>query len=197
MNKDLLKYIFKHMPTLECENIILRPMRVSDAEDMYDYAKRPDLTRYLLWSPHPSVAYSKEFLKFVVKRYRAGDFFDWGVEEKSSGRMIGTCGFTSIDLENGVGEIGYVINPDFSGRGYATEAARAVIEYGFGELSLHRIQCRFMKGNDASLRVAEKLGMTFEGYIRDLMYVKGAHKTIGYCSLMHDEFNYKAKENIN
>lgn len=197
MKRERISSIFVKMPTLETERLILRPMLVSDADDMYDYAHREEVTRYLLWSPHASKKNTVDFLRYIRTRYGLGDFYDWAVVEKESGRMIGTCGFTSIDLENGVGEIGYVINPDFSGRGYATEAARAVIEYGFGELSLHRIQCRFMKGNDASLRVAEKLGMTFEGYIRDLMFVKGAHKTIGYCSLMHDEFNYKAKENIN
>ena len=70
MNGELLIYKFKHMPTLSTERLILRPMRVTDASDMYDYAKRPELTKYLLWSPHPSAEYSKEFLKFVVKAPR-------------------------------------------------------------------------------------------------------------------------------
>ena len=195
MNAELLKYTFKHMPTLECERLVLRPMRVTDAPDMYDYAKRDELTKYLLWLPHPSPSYSKEFLKFVVKRYRAGDFFDWAIEEKESGRMIGTCGFASIDIENKCGEIGYVINPDFQHRGYAPEAARAVIKFGFDELSLHRIQCRFMQENEASFKVAKKLGMTFEGYLRDAIYVKGVYRTVGYCSLMRNEFKSKDDEN--
>ena len=188
MNQALLTYKFKHIPTIETQRLILRPMKVSDFEDMYDYAKREELTRYLLWSPHPSAAYSKEFLKFVVKRYRAGVFFDWGIEEKESGRMIGTCGFTAIDVDNRTGEIGYVINPDFQCRGYAPEAAKAVLSFGFSELDLNRIESRFMKENEASLAVMKKLGMTFEGYLRDSMYVKGEYRTIGVCSILKKEF---------
>ena len=191
MNGEILTYKFKHIPTLCTERLALRPMQVSDYTDMYDYAKRPELTRYLLWSPHPSAEYSKEFLKFVVKRYRAGKFYDWGVEEKESGRMIGTCGFTSIDVEHRKGEIGYVINPDFHHRGYALEAAAEILKFGFLELDLNRIECRFMQGNAPSLKVMEKLGMTFEGYMRDAMYVKGEYRTIGVCSILKEEYKRK------
>lgn len=193
MNSELLTYKFKHMPTLLTERLILRPMCVADALDMYDYAKRAELTKYLLWSPHPSPEYSKTFLKFVEKRYRTGQFYDWGLVEKQSGRMIGTCGFTSIDTDHRKGEVGYVINPDFQRRGYAPEAAAKILEFGFVELGLNRIECRFMQENEASLKVMKKLGMTFEGYMRDAMYVKGEYRTIGVCSILKEEYE---KRNI-
>ena len=188
MNADFINYKFKHIPTLTTERLVLRKMRVSDYEDMYDYAKSEELTKYLLWSPHPSPEYSKTFLKFVMKRYRAGQFYDWAIEEKKSGRMIGTCGFTSIDVEHRKAEVGYVINPEFRGLGYAPEAANEVFGFGFSELDLNRIECRFMKGNDASLAVMKKLGMTFEGYLRDAMFVKGEYRTVGVCSILNEEF---------
>ena len=191
MNQEFINYKFKHMPTLTTERLVLRQMRVSDYEDMYDYAKRSELTKYLLWSPHPSSEYSKTFLKVVMKRYRAGQFYDWGIEEKESGRMIGTCGFTSIDIEHRRAEVGYVINPDFQRRGYAPEAAEEVFKFGFSELDLNRIECRFMQGNYASLEVMKKLRMTFEGYMRDAMYVKGEYRTIGVCSILKEEFEKK------
>ena len=188
MNESLLTYMFKHMPEITTERLVLRAMRVSDFEDMYDYAKREELTKFLLWSPHPSPAYSKEFLKFVMKRYRAGQFYDWAVVENQSGRMIGTCGFTSIDLEHRKAEIGYVINPDFQRRGYAPEAAGAVLKFAFEELEVNRVECRFMKENEASLLVMKKLGMTFEGYLRDAIFVKGEYRTVGVCSILKEEF---------
>lgn len=194
MNQDLLIYTFKHIPTLESDRLILRPMRVDDVQDMYDYAKRSDLTKYLLWSAHQSQAYTKEYLKYVVKRYKAGAFYDWAVVEKSSGRMIGTCGFTSIDIEHRRAEIGYVINPDFQRNGYAPEAARIVLEYGFSVLELHRIEARFMKDNEASLKVMRAVGMSFEGYLRDSMLVKGEYRTIGVCSILKDEYNVVLKK---
>ena len=193
MNAEMINYIFRHMPEIATERLILRKMRVDDVEDMYDYAKRDELTKYLLWYSHESKKHTKDYLKYITKKYRAGEFFDWAIEEKESGRMIGTCGFTSIDPTHRTGEIGYVINPDFKGRGYAPEAARAIVEFGFYELELNRIEARFMKGNDPSLRVMQKIGMIFEGYLRDYMFVKGEYKTVGVCSILKREFSHSIK----
>ena len=102
--------------------------------------------------------------------------------------MIGTCGFTRFDFPHNVGEIGYVLSPEFQGRGFGTEAAARVLRFGFEVLSLHRIEVKFMQGNDASLHVAEKLGMKFEGYRRDGMLVKGSYRTIGMSAILAEEF---------
>lgn len=188
MKREKICKIFSHMPTLCTERLILRPMRVSDGVDMYRYARREDVTTYLLWAPHPSIDYTKEYLKYIEARYAVGEFFDWGVIDRESGHMIGTCGFTSIDAPHNAGEIGYVLNPEFHGRGIATEAAEAVLYFGFEIIGLHRIEAKFMQGNAASLRVMEKLGMSLEGYRRDAMLVKGVYRTIGVCSILADDF---------
>lgn len=184
MKKEAVYRTFSNMPTLHTERLSLRPMHPIDAEDMFDYAKREDVTEYLLWSPHPNVSYTRDYLNYIQSRYSLGDFFDWAIIDKDSRRMIGTCGFTRINTDNDAGEIGYVLNPDFWGKGYAVEAARRVIEFGFEELSLHRIEARFMQGNERSLRVMEKLGMQFEGYHKDEIFVKGSYKTIGVCAIV-------------
>ena len=87
-----------------------------------------------------------------------------------------------------VAEIGYVLNPNYWGNGIATEAAFAVIAFAFEKLNMHRVEAKFMQGNDASLGVMKNLGMTFEGYRRDLMFVKGQYRTIGTSSILRDEF---------
>ena len=188
MKKDRLYKVFTNMPTLRTERLSMRPMHMIDAEDMFDYAKRDEVTKYLLWSPHPSVSYTKDYLRYVHNRYSLGDFYDWSIIDLESRRMIGTCGFTRIDTANNGAEIGYVLNPDFCGRGFATEAAGKILEFGFCELELQRIEARFMKGNDASMRVMEKLGMTFEGYHKDSIFVKGEYKTVGYCAITREKF---------
>ena len=188
MERERICKLFSHMPTLETERLILRPMRTSDAEDMFSYAKRADVTEYLLWSPHPSKRYTEDYLRYLQRCYALGEFYDWAVVEKESGRMIGTSGFTRFDFPHNAGEIGYVLNPDYHGRGYGTEAAERVLRFGFDTLELHRIEAKFMQGNDASLHVMEKLGMTLEGYRRDGMLVKGKYRTIGVCSILRDEF---------
>ena len=193
MKRETVCRIFSDIPTLKTERLILRGMRVTDAADMYRYARREDVTEFLLWSPHPTVSYTEEYLRYLQGRYALGEFYDWAVVEKVSGRMIGTCGFTRFDFPHNGGEIGYVLHPEFHGKGYATEAAERVLRYGFEELKLHRIEAKFMQGNDASLHVMEKLGMRFEGYRRDGMLVKGSYRTIGICSVLSGEVCFSQK----
>ena len=195
MNREKICKQFSDMPTLYTARLTLRPMRMSDAADMYRYARRSDVTTYLLWSPHPSETYTADYLRYIQGRYALGDFYDWAVVETESGRMIGTCGFTRFDLPHNCGEIGYVLNPEYHGKGYGTEAAERVMRFGFEVLGLHRLEAKFMKGNEASLHVMEKLGMTFEGYRRDGMLVKNQYRTIGVCAILEHEFRNRSREN--
>ena len=188
MKQELIHRVFAHMPELSTPRLTLRRMRISDDADMFDYACRPEVTRYLLWSPHPDRSYTKEYLKYIATRYAAGTFYDWALVLKSSGCMIGTCGFTSIDAQNECAEIGYVLSPTVWGRGIATEAVRAVLSFGFDRLLLQRIEARFIRGNEASLRVMRKVGMTFEGYHRQSMLIKGVRRDIGYAAILADEY---------
>lgn len=188
MKREKIYKIFSNMPTLKTERLIMRPMHANDAEDMFDYAQREDVTTYLLWSPHPSVSYTRDYLKYIETRYDVGDFYDWAVIERSSGKMIGTCGFTRIDMPNNVGEIGYVLNPDFHGKGYGTEAAREALKFGFDVIGLHRIEAKFMEGNRASRRVMDKLGMTFEGFHKEAILVKGKYRTVGISAVLSEDY---------
>ena len=196
MKKEKICSVFSSIPTLHTDRLTLRRLGAADVDDMFDYAKRQDVTEYLRWYPHQSKKYTSDYLRYISARYKLGDFYDWAVVEKESGKMIGTCGFTSFDLPHDSAEIGYVLNPEFHGKGYATEAATRVLEFGFSELSLHRIEARFMKENTASLRVMEKLGMTLEGYRRDGMLIKEKYRTIGVCSILCHEWRERKEKKL-
>ena len=188
MKREALCQIFSHMPAIRTERLLLRPMHVTDAVDMFEYASREEVTEFLLWSPHRTLSYTRDYLRYIEDRYAIGDFYDWAVTLADGGKMIGTCGFTRLDLPHNKGEVGYVLNPDYHNLGYATEAVSAILEFGFDQLCLHRLEARFMQGNDASLRVMEKVGMTFEGFARDAMLVKGKYRTIGTSAILREEF---------
>ena len=190
VKKDILYKLFSHIPTLETDRLILRGMRVSDTEDMFEYARRPSVTQYLTWNPHTDPAETREYLTYVGQRYRTGDFYDWAVVDRESGHMIGTCGFTSFNCPHDTAEIGYVLNPAYQGKGLATEAVRRVLDFGFDELGLHRIEAHFMEGNDASRRLMERVGMAFEGYARESMRIKGRFCTIGTCAILRYEYRH-------
>ncbi len=188
IKRALIYKIFTRMPEIETDRLLLRKMLTRDADDMHEYAKRNDVTEYLTWYPHPDRQYTHDYLEYIGTRYRAGDFFDWAVTLKSSGKMIGTCGFTSFDFANDCAEMGYVLNPLYRGRGIMPEALSAVMKFGFDNLALNRAEAKFISGNDASRRVMEKVGMKFEGIRRGGMLIKGDYRDIGICAVLRDEF---------
>ncbi len=188
MQRETIVKKLKKMPTLETDRLVLRKLKVSDYLDMYEYSCLDEVTRYLLWRSHPDSRYTKDYLAYIQSQYRAGEFFDWALVEKSSGKMIGTCGFAKLDTENNSAEVGYVINPYFWRQGFATEALKKVIEFGFFELNLHRIEARYIVGNEVSRRVMEKCGMRFEGVHRSSLYVKDEYASVGYCALTSADY---------
>ena len=186
MKREVIYKIFSNLPVIHTERLTLRKIRVSDTDDMFEYARQPEVTRYLTWYPHRNREYTKEYLEYLGSRYATGDFYDWAITlDSEGGKMIGTCGFTRFDPPNNSAEIGYVLNPAYRHMGIATEAAAAIIRFGFNELLLHRIEARYMKGNDASRRVMERLGMSFEGEMRESLYHNGEYKTVGICSIIN------------
>ncbi len=188
IKRALIYKIFTRMPEIKTERLILRRMKASDAPDMYEYASKSDVTEFLTWNPHPDELYTRDYLEYIGTRYRVGDFFDWAVTLKESGKMIGTCGFTSFDYTNDCAELGYVLNPKYRGMGIMPEALCAVMRFGFDTLSLHRAEAKFIEGNNASRRVMEKVGMKFEGIRREGMLIKGRFRNIGICAILRDEF---------
>lgn len=188
MNHDEITRTFRDPPVLETPRLYLRKMLKRDSTDMYEYASRRDVTEFLLWEPHHSEAYTHKYLSYLQSRYRAGDFYDWAIVWRDTDKMIGTCGFTRFHMDANAAEIGYVLNPVFWGIGVAPEAVRAVMRFGFRQLNLHRIEARYMIGNNRSRRVMEKVGMTFEGIGRDAMHVKGKYVSIGTCAILRNEY---------
>ena len=187
---DNIKYrkIFSDLPVLETERLILKKIEPSNANDMYAYASLDQVTRYLLWTPHLNINETKGYIEFLQKQYRKGNYADWGLNCKSDGAFIGTCGFADMDLSNNKAELGYVLSPSYQGRGYMREAVRAVLGLAFGELGLRRVELRIMDGNTASVRFAEASGFKYEGTMRNSLYLRGQYKTLHYYSMLSEEF---------
>lgn len=183
-HRDLKKFI--NIPTLQTDRLKLRRITREDYYDVFAYTSDPKVPRYLLWDPHKSVSDTKRYLSVINRKYNKGEFYDWGIEYE--GRIIGTVGFPRFFLQDNRGEIGYVLSSKFWGMGIATEAVKRVIKYGFETLSLNRIEIRYLTDNKASLRVAEKCGMTYEGTMREAIYVKGRYRDLGVAAITAEEY---------
>lgn len=187
---------FKRNIVFETPRLILRRIETYDAEDMYDYASRELTTRYLLWSPHNGEYATRYVIESIRRDYRMGKYYELAVILRENGRMIGTCGITTVDEANRMIEVGYVINPDYWGMGIAAEAASVMINFAFCELNANRVEAKYIKGNENSKRVMEKCGMVFEGIHRGKMLIKGHYRDIGICAILADEYFDIPRENL-
>lgn len=183
-----IKEVFTNIPLIETENLLLRKIVPEDAGDMFRYSSREDVTEYLTWSPHKTPEETARYIKLLQKKYIQGAFWDFGVVEKESGKMIGTAGFTSFEIDTNLAEIGYVISPEFSGRGYATEATCAVMKFGFAVFDVDKICARYIDGNAASERVMQKLGMSYVTTYKNSFYIKNTYKTVHEYAVTKKEF---------
>ncbi|URM34760.1 GNAT family N-acetyltransferase [Cytobacillus firmus] len=171
---------FGDVPKLETEHLVLRKITLDDAEEMYLYASNEEVTRYVTWDTHSSISDTIEFINSFLPKYDA----PWGIELKENGKFIGTVHFVWWHPEHNSAEIGYVLSKEYWGKGLITEAARAIISFGFESMNLVRIQARCFLENKGSERVMEKLGMSFEGINRKVLYVKGEHKDLKMYSIL-------------
>ena len=189
--------LFKNIPAYETGRLLFRQMCGEDSADMYEYASDPRVSAYLLWSPHESPAYTRSYLSYLQKAYRRGEFYDWAVIEKASGKMIGTGGFSRIEPKNDLAEIGYVLSAAHWGRGYGSEIASFLLSFGFTVLRCERIEARYMTENTASHHVMEKCGMRFEGVLRKSLLVKGAYRDVGICAILREEYEEREERRRN
>lgn len=136
--------------------LLLRPFRYGDVKDVFDLCSCAETSKFSLWEPHESLWDSIKYI-FFVKHKSVG--IHWSVRDAASDEMIGSCSFVTIDWENGIGEIGYSVNPRFWRRRYGSETADALLKLGFGKMGLKRIAVRIMAENIPSLEMARSLGM--------------------------------------
>ncbi|PLR76245.1 GNAT family N-acetyltransferase [Bacillus sp. V3-13] len=181
--------IYGDLPVLETERLVLRKLTLEDLEDIHSYGSDEEVSKYVTWDTHRSLADTREFLDFVLQQYENKKVAPWGIEYKENKRLIGTIDFVWWKPAHNSAEIGYVLAPQYWGKGIATEAAITIIQFGFTNMDLVRIQARCFVENKASARVMEKAGMSFEGVLRKSMLVKGRHQDIMMYSVLKEEFS--------
>ena len=154
---------------IETARLILRDFRDSDFTDIQEYATDLDVVRYLPWGPN-TAEQTRQFLATVQANRPE---FEFAIELKQERKLIGGCRLTVKDRVNRSGDIGYVLNRRYWGHGYVPEAARALLDFGFGELKLHRIWATCDVLNKGSARVMEKIGMRLEAHFLQDIFEKG------------------------
>lgn len=174
--------------SLSNERIFLREFIYEDWLDVHRYASQEIVCRYQPWGPNTGED-SRSFVNQVIKdaSREPRTRFAFAIVTKDDKRMIGAGELTLRDISNRSGEVGYIINPDYWGRGIATDVATLLINFGFSNLTLHRVFATCDPRNIGSSRVLERVGMTLEGRIReDLLLKDGWRDSLLYSVLEHE-----------
>ena len=152
---------------IETKRLILRRFKAEDAEDMYsNWASDPEVTRYLTWLPHASVEVTKSLLKDWIAQYEDGGYFNWVMEYKKTGKVIGNISVVKLNEDTEAADMGYCMSRACWGQGLMPEALKAVITYLFDVVGLNRIAACHDVNNPKSGRVMDKAGMMQEGILR-------------------------------
>jgi len=172
---------------IETERLILRDFVANDFEDIHVYASEPAVVKYMLWGPNSkedTQNYMNMLTDMQKQKPRIG--YELAVVTKENNQLIGGCGIHIVSPSQG--ELGYCFNHNYWGSGFASEAAAALVKYGFRELGLNRIYATCRPGNVGSAKVMRKIGMTYEGHLREHLHSKGKwHDSYQY-SILESEF---------
>ncbi len=173
---------------LETERLLLREFVPEDWQAVLAYQSDPLYLRYYPWqdrTPADAVSFVRMVCDWQTERPRTR--FQLALQLRETGELIGNCGVRINDVTLGEGNIGYEIDSRYWGQGLATEAARAIVRFGFSELGLHRIWAVAIADNRGSTRVMEKLGMRLEAREREKEWIKGHwYDSVTYAILDHE-----------
>lgn len=152
---------------LETDRLILRQFKIEDAENVFNnWASDDEVTKYLTWPTHSSVEMSRSYMEFCINGYNEKNVYQWGMELKNSHELIGNISVVKIIDEIDSVELGWVIGRKWWGNGYTAEAAKRLLEFFFTEVGANRICAGHDVNNPNSGRVMQKIGMKYEGTLR-------------------------------
>ncbi|MEU3271410.1 GNAT family N-acetyltransferase [Saccharomonospora sp. NPDC006951] len=168
----------------------LRLMDIADVDDIHAYQSREDVCAHLLYSPRTRDEVVAKVTGFATRTRleHTGDVLQLAVERAEDKRVLGEVCVTIRSEENATADIGWVFHPAFHGRGYASEAALALLDLTFGTLGLHRVIAELSPANTASVKLCRRIGMREEAHFVQDVLVKGRWEDTGVYAILHGEW---------
>lgn len=180
-------------PSLHTDRLVLRAFTVDDAPAVQLYAGRKEISDTTLTIPHP---YPDGAAEMWIKTHRTA----WELRSHltyaivtTEGELVGCIGM-ALTFDHQRAELGYWIRTESWGQGYATEAAEALMAFGFTHLHLHRIQAHHFERNPQSGRVMQKIGMRFEGLMRDAIRKGARFENTAMYAILVDEWRARSEK---
>jgi [ribosomal protein S5]-alanine N-acetyltransferase len=180
---------FRPFPVIETARLVLRELCLEDVPAVYSIFSDPEVTRYYDVSTMKKPEEAAALITWWLNRIKNRKAIRWGIAWKSKeDRVLGTCGFSEIDKPNYLAEIGMDLAREFWNQGIITEAAAAMIDFGFRVMQLNRIETWVTLENGASIHILKKIGFQTEGILRQRRFWQGSYQDVEMLALLKKEF---------
>lgn len=176
------------LPTLDAPRVRLRWLTAADVDALFDIFS--DVTMMRFWSTPPMKerTEAEALLARIHGQFADRSGYQWAVERKDDGRLLGTCTLFHLHAANQRAEIGYCLASAYWKKGYMSEALTALLDYAFGPMGLRRLEADVDPRNDSSLRIIGKLGFRKEGLLRERWNVGGEIQDSAFLGLLAREW---------
>lgn len=176
---------------IETDRLVLRPLTMADLDDLLEYQSNAEVVRYIPWPERTrdQVIEAIHKAESLTGLKGEADYYVLGFALKDSNKIIGQLNACHESQINKMASIGWVLNPAYSGEGYATEAVKAWIKHIFTSYDFHRLTAKIDQRNVASARLAQRVGMRKEGEYREDDLFKGEWVSTWLYALLRSELN--------
>lgn len=176
---------------IQTERLTLRLPTLDDVGPIHAFQSREDVCKYLLYEPRDRATIEEKIAEAATKT-RLANSADWiqpTMELRDDQQVIGLIYLAVHDAENQSLEVGWIMHPDYSGHGYATEAASATLDFAFRTMGAHRVIAKLDPANDASVRMCHRLGMRKEAHFLEDIWGKGEWGDTGVYAILEREWS--------
>lgn len=178
--------IWETFPELLTKRLILRQIGPADIYKVFEGLSHQKVIKYYGVSFN-SLDATEEQMSWYESLWANRTGIWWGITKRGKKNIIGACGFNNYDPKHQKAEVGYWLIPEFWGQGYAIEALRVILEFGFEQMQLHRIEAFVEKGNHISSRILDKFKFTHEGTMRNCEFKNGQFISLMIYALLREE----------
>lgn len=179
---------FTNFPSLTTRRLLLRQIQPRDAEDLFAILSDEESMQFYGHEPHRSLDETRELITRLHTLYAQRSTIRWGITLQGEDRLLGSCSFHYFDEHFHRAEIGYELHRSFWGQGIMSEAVSAILNYGFHDLQLHRVEAIIDMANERSKALLLKLGFTYEGNLRQRYFFRDHFEDEYYFGLLRDEW---------
>ena len=187
-----LELNFTPFPELKTERLVLRRMLMEDAHALFEMRSDERVMQFLDRPRAKTIADAENLIRLIDHDIDSNIGITWGVSLHGNSRLIGTMGFWNITKAHFRAEIGYLLHPDFQGKGLMMEAAKKTIDFGFREMRLHSIEANINPNNLRSAKMLEKCGFVKEAHFRENYYYDGKFLDSVIYSLLNNPLKHQS-----